>query len=724
LADTHALGINILFFTPAGKLYAGVAATNKTTQTPNQVGLVSYDSSTAAWSAVAGAPLNITALLQDSGGNLIAGTGTTGNFSPYPINYGSGIYLYNGAAWVAVNSGIPTVSTLSGPAVLPYIKQLQRDSKGNILAATYGRGVLLYNSATSSWSTYGIGLANLNVNVMAINKTGMLYAGLDDGVAYTDGNEWIATSNGLPNKPVRALTVDGSGKLYAGLGFYHWMDGSLAGEIFASADNGSSWQSSSAGYVASDVLSMVIDSKDNVFVGTAGVWKSSDMGAAWVQVRTANVGAAQIFDIAKNSKGDLFAIGDNLPQYFGYGGVFRSLDNGVTWTQIIKGIDRHRGNFIFCDSKDNLWAGFTTMVGTASNGSNTNGALYKSTDNGDTWIQNDTILVPSLKFTQMMESQSGKLYVTNGFGGPSNISSSFDYATWNNSLNTAGGMVFNEAVNSAGDVFIGTETQGIMRSSNDGTGTFTSTITPMGGGNSLVYVDPYSDFVFGSVPGGADGVYVFGSLPSDSGSNMFEFAKFPIYASIGAMTFDNRGNLYAVARSGNFANSGLYTSPSPWSASSVFTKVMANANVSYYFSSMLVDKCGYIYGSQPGAGVYRSGAAVNTPSTPLLQIPPNGTVGSSPAVSFAWTDACSLDGFRIQIATDAGFLNIVHDVTPITAMNYTVNGSVLSSNTTYYWRVSAVNAVGSSWTLPFSFTTSALPDIIFFNGFGVSGIGG
>lgn len=697
-ANTGSLGINTLYCTSGGKLYAGVDATLATPA----VGLLSYNSATSTWSPVIGSPVNVTAIIEDNAGNIIVGTGTTGNFKPNPITYGTGAYLYNGSSWTPISTGI---ANLENYAVLPAIKMFAKSATGTIFAATYGNGVLAFNGA--SWSVYGTGLSNLNVSSLTFAKDGTLLAGTDNGVSSCNGTSWSFVSFSLPSKPVRALICDKNGKLFAGLGYYQWMDGTLAGEVFVSSDSGKNWYESDTGLQTSDILCLTVNAANEVFAGAAGLWRSSVSGGSWTAVRDALTGANQVSRIIRNSKGDLFTICDNQPKYLGYGGVFRSTDEGVTWTQQLNGIQRHRGNFVFCDSKDNLWAGFTTMSGAGSNGSHTNGALYKSTDNGETWVQNASILTPSLRFVDMKESKTGKLYVINGWGGPSNISSSSDYATWDNTLNQGasnGGMAFALAISPNSDVFIGTETEGVQRSLNNGTGAFAA-VSPKGGNNS-VFIDPNTGFVFAGIPGGANGLYFHGSTPTDNGTNMFQFSTFPAYTSPSAMVFDNRGNMYMTAQSGGAANVGLYVAQSPWNTTTTFTKIMANANVSYFFSSMLIDPCGYIYGASAGGGISRSTAPVNTPAPSVLQAPADGATGISQKPTLSWGHACVPDSFRLQISTNVEFTGIIHDAAQMSASTYSVPAGILLLNSRYFWRVRAINSAGAgAWTSPFSFTT-------------------
>ncbi|MBL7828975.1 MAG: T9SS type A sorting domain-containing protein [Saprospiraceae bacterium] len=689
-ANTGAFGINTLFVTASGQLYAGVEMTVSGAAS----GLVAYNQVTNTWSAVPGAPNNISAIIELPNGDLAVGTGSSANFQPNAINIGTGIYRFQGGSWVAENAGLPM---LPGFNNLPYIKGFAITTDGEWYAATYGCGVLHYQNG--SWQDAGLGLVNASSILAGQQNT--LFVGLDNGVARRDEAGNWTLSSGLPAKPARALVQATTGKLYAGLGYYVWMNGSLAGEIYTSSDDGLSWQKSDGGLRTSDVLCLKCVGT-HCFAGAAGLWQTVNAGQAWSSVNSPFWGSNQAFSVHQNAAGHLFAACDNQPKFAGYGGIFRSTDEGQTWEQILTGINRHRCNFLFCDSQGNLWAGFTRFVGTASNGSHTDGVLYKSVDNGETWQQNTGILTPTLRFSGMKESPTGKLYVINGWGGPSNISASSDYEHWDNSLNGGmgnGGMAFGLAVNQVGDVFVGTETQGIMRSLSNGTAPF-ETVSPIVG-NSSVFVDASSGYVFAGGGGSANGLGFWASVPADNGANMFQFEQFPVYTYPVAMVFDNRGNLYMTSNSAGFANAGFYIASGPWHAGSSFSKVMANANVSYYFTSMFIDPCGYIYGAQNG--IYKSDVPVNTPPAPVLQNPGNGTLLQSMQVAFAWQHSCTPDQFRVQVSTDSLFSALLIDTLCPTN---TFNGD-LPGEATYYWRVQAINAAGDgSWSAVFHFSIS------------------
>ena len=93
------------------------------------------------------------------------------------------------------------------------------------------------------------------------------------------------------------------------------------------------------------------------------------------------------------------------------------------------------------------------------------------------------------------------------------------------------------------------------------------------------------------------------------------------------------------------------------------------------------------------------------PSSPTLSMPGDGAVGVLTEPTLTWTASGSgADSYDVQVAADAAFSNIV-DAANVTDTSYTV-ATTLSPDTTYYWRVRAVNGCGvSPYTAARSFTT-------------------
>ena len=117
-------------------------------------------------------------------------------------------------------------------------------------------------------------------------------------------------------------------------------------------------------------------------------------------------------------------------------------------------------------------------------------------------------------------------------------------------------------------------------------------------------------------------------------------------------------------------------------------------------------------------GTYSGGSQTNTVGlnvanqpggVPTLLTPANNAVNVVPTPTFTWNAAAQAASYRFDLATDAGFSNIVHSASGLTGASYTPV-IVLNTSVTYYWRVYADNACGSTGASPtFSFTTLAAP---------------
>lgn len=93
---------------------------------------------------------------------------------------------------------------------------------------------------------------------------------------------------------------------------------------------------------------------------------------------------------------------------------------------------------------------------------------------------------------------------------------------------------------------------------------------------------------------------------------------------------------------------------------------------------------------------------IDSPDTPILTMPVNGTTGVSVNPTFRWDPVTNVDDYLIEVATDPGFTNIIRSVT-IANTVYSAGGFEIS--TTYYWRVSVANPCGANDSDVFSFST-------------------
>jgi len=113
------------------------------------------------------------------------------------------------------------------------------------------------------------------------------------------------------------------------------------------------------------------------------------------------------------------------------------------------------------------------------------------------------------------------------------------------------------------------------------------------------------------------------------------------------------------------------------------------------------------------------------PAAPTLLLPPNGGIYVSTSPLLTWNASSGATSYRLQVSTSSAFSTTLVDQNNITATSYRVSGLAIS--TTYYWRVNAANAGGSSaWSVVWSFVTSASglqPAVLFSPGNGATNVG-
>jgi hypothetical protein len=95
------------------------------------------------------------------------------------------------------------------------------------------------------------------------------------------------------------------------------------------------------------------------------------------------------------------------------------------------------------------------------------------------------------------------------------------------------------------------------------------------------------------------------------------------------------------------------------------------------------------------------------PNAPALAAPANAAPGQSPRPVFSWGTAANAKSYTLEVATDAGFTDVVYTRTVLGTSHTPV--SDLPSNETLYWRVVAANPCGSTESPISWFETAALP---------------
>ena len=96
------------------------------------------------------------------------------------------------------------------------------------------------------------------------------------------------------------------------------------------------------------------------------------------------------------------------------------------------------------------------------------------------------------------------------------------------------------------------------------------------------------------------------------------------------------------------------------------------------------------------------------PDVFALSTPADAAINVALSPALTWSAATQATDYLVEVASDAGFANIVYSNTATSSTH--VVGTALNSSTTYYWRVTARNQCGDTLSSSvFSFSTLPLP---------------
>ncbi len=100
------------------------------------------------------------------------------------------------------------------------------------------------------------------------------------------------------------------------------------------------------------------------------------------------------------------------------------------------------------------------------------------------------------------------------------------------------------------------------------------------------------------------------------------------------------------------------------------------------------------------------------PAAPTLVSPADGATGISVTPLLDWNTVSAATTYGVQVSTNPNFTSIIINQTGIGSSQYTVPAGPLNNNTTYFWRATAANGLGTSPFSTIRFFTTGLLGII------------
>lgn len=208
----------------------------------------------------------------------------------------------------------------------------------------------------------------------AANGEGRLYSSTDNGVTWTEIPR--ATLNPKADTDVTSIFVDpadASGNtVYVGYAdvFNEVFDAAADSYLLKTTDGGAGW---TALHVANmdSTLKILGREDDSLFVGSGALlYRSDDGGGTWTDISPPE----------RMADGAIYMAMDNetlyVPSFIGTG-IFKSTDNGATWTNHTNGLKNVSVSLLAVPRNP----GFGTLYAASVNGEGT----FRTTDNGETW---------------------------------------------------------------------------------------------------------------------------------------------------------------------------------------------------------------------------------------------------------------------------------------------------------------------------------------------------
>ena len=302
----------------------------------------------------------------------------------------------NGNTWSQSSNGMGVFE--GGAWYYPYISILVSIGSDLYAGSEGNQGIFKSSDNGANWTlTNPVTNNYFNIKAIAGDASEIFALTASQGVLRsTDGGANWTESNNIDIYTNSESLVLNRGYLFLG----------ASSGIYRSADSGDNWIEANRGIHAHQTtMPSLVSLGSDIFVGSryAGVFRSSDAGVNWINVNNGLPLNESYLPSLNSNSTSLFAydqlsadggnnwIPSNSPGSVGYfpwiehkgalfttknnenSGIFRSLDNGATWTTITNGIDPTTWFYT-----EILLEGGSMFVGTNTGG-------YYSLDDGDTW---------------------------------------------------------------------------------------------------------------------------------------------------------------------------------------------------------------------------------------------------------------------------------------------------------------------------------------------------
>ena len=319
-----------------------------------------------------------------------------------------------GQSWTASDSGLPNIG----------ITGIACDQENHIYVSCSNEGVFKSTDHGFSWQRINNGLTDISItSILSLSEDSILIGSTSGVFCSSDqGNHWTQVIPANLYDSYSILKKSSNGYLFTG---------TYPKGIFSSSDRGNTWINCKPYF--SYPLAMVIDNRNYVFVGSwqqgiivskdnGNSWQHLGMDSIWIESGTLAIDGTIFWGTNQNgiysqSADGTLRQGANIPEVISmacnssgvlfagtYGsGIFRSTDNGRSWSNIDNNSSARFIYSLLTDRLNNVYA------------STFNYGVIHSSNNGDSWEQYFSGLGGS-EYYSLAISPQGRLYVGSNSG--------------------------------------------------------------------------------------------------------------------------------------------------------------------------------------------------------------------------------------------------------------------------------------------------------------------